>query len=134
MRLYLRFLIDDSFDLFFLSSLSFFSLLLIFFRLIVKDFLFNSLYDIFDKEKKIPRIDRDFDTISLRVISSIARFVLIDDLTTLLRDIDNVLIASIDILSTLSKESLIRAKISIFLIIASSKDNSVIVFDVLKNS
>ena len=134
MRLYLRFSIDNSLDLFFLFSLSLFPLSLTLLRLIVEDLLFNSLYDIFDKEKKISRIDRDFDTISSRIILNTAKFLLIDNLTTLLKNIDNVLIASIDILSILSKESLIRAKISIFLIVAPLKDDFVIVFDVLKNS
>ena len=134
MRLYLRFSINDFLDLFFLSSLSPSSSLLALLRFIVKDSFFNPLYDIFDKEKKISRIDKDFDTISSRIISSTARFLPIDDFTILLKNADNAPTASIDILSTLSKEPLIRAKISISSVTAPSKDDSVIAFDVLKNS
>ena len=72
--------------------------------------------------------------ISSRIISSIAKSLSIDDLITLLKNINNVLIAFIDIFLILFKKSLIRAKISIFLIIVSLKDNFIIVFDVLKNS
>ena len=103
-------------------------------RPIVEDPPFDPLYDVSDEEKEVPRADRGSDTVSSRVISSTAGSVPVGDLATPLGDAGNAPAASVNTLSALSEEPLVRAEIPVSSAAAPSEDGSVTAFDVLKDS